>query len=140
MKTKKAIILSAIVLFISPEVAFVQSFTEYGRTLGGVGGKQNSANSRTAKTQSTNKGKATIQGVGDVGARPLPSGLIVESKKASLYRRQDDETEKVAELSQGDALIPMAAINGGKNWYMVKTQKGLIGWVRSSDVRDGTYK
>jgi len=62
VKTKKAIILSAIVLFIRPEVAFAQSFTEYGRTLGGVGGKQRSTSSRTAKTQSTNKGKATIQG------------------------------------------------------------------------------
>jgi hypothetical protein len=140
VKTKNSIILAAVVSFVSPQLVPAQSISEYGRTLGGVGGRQSSANSKTAKTQSTNKGQATIQGVGDLGARPLPSSLIVESKKAGLYRRQDDETQKIAELSQGDALIPMAQINGGKNWYMVKTQKGMIGWIRSSDVSDGTYK
>ena len=66
--------------------------------------------------------------------------MIVASKKAALYPRQDDETEKIAELVQGDALIPMAQSNGGNDWYMVKTQKGMIGWIRSSDVSKETYK
>jgi hypothetical protein len=66
--------------------------------------------------------------------------LIVASRKASLYHRQDDETEKIAELSQGDVLTPIGQTNGSKNWYMVKTQKGVIGWIRSSDVGDVTSK
>jgi len=84
------------------------------------------------------QGESNHSRVGDLGARPLPSSLIVESKKAGLYRRQDDETEKITELPQGDDLIPMAQT--GQNWYLVKTKKGLIGWIRSSDVSNGTHK
>jgi hypothetical protein len=57
------------------------------------------------------------------------------SRQAALYPRQDDEAEKVTELSQGDTLTPMGQSNGGNEWYMVKTQKGLIGWIKSADVR-----
>jgi len=140
MRTRNSIILAALVSFVRPQVLSAQAFGEYGRASGGVGGRQSSANSKAAKTQSQNKGKAIIQGVGDLGGRPVPSSLIVASKKAALYPRQDDETEKIAELVQGDALIPMAQSNGGNDWYMVKTQKGMIGWIRSSDVSKETYK
>jgi hypothetical protein len=38
----------------------------------------------------------------------------------------------MAELSQGDTLLPVGQSN---DWYMVKTQKGLVGWIKSADVR-----
>jgi hypothetical protein len=66
--------------------------------------------------------------------------LVVASRQAVLYPRQDDEAEKIADLSQGDTLVPMGQSNSGNEWYMVKTQKGLIGWVKSSDVREETGK
>lgn len=100
MKTRNSIILAVVVSFVSPQVASAQSFSEYGRTLGGVGGRQSDANSKAAKMQSPSKGTATLQRVEDLGSRPLPPSLIVASKQAALYRGQDDETEKIAELSQ----------------------------------------
>jgi hypothetical protein len=66
--------------------------------------------------------------------------LVVASKEAALYPRQDDEAEKIARLLQGETLVPMVQIAGGNEWYMVKTDKGLIGWVKSSDVRTETAK
>jgi hypothetical protein len=52
--------------------------------------------------------------------------------------RQDDEAQKIEQLSQGDSLSPFVQNNGGNDWYMVKTQKGLMGWVKSTDVREDT--
>jgi hypothetical protein len=66
--------------------------------------------------------------------------LVVASKEAALYPRQDDEAEKIDRLLQGETLVPMVQIAGGNEWYMVKTYKGLIGWVKSSDVRTETAK
>ena len=66
--------------------------------------------------------------------------MVVASRQAALYSRQDDEAEKIADLFQGDTLIPMVQSNGGNEWYMVKTQKGLIGWIKSADVRPETAK
>ena len=34
----------------------------------------------------------------------------------------------------------MGQSNGGNEWYMVKTQKGLVGWIKSADVRTETAK
>ena len=140
MKIDNALKLAAILLSISPQVASAQSFTEYGRILGSVGGRQSSANSNVGKMQSTNRGKAVMEGVGDLGGRRLPSTLIVESKKAGLYRRQDEQSEQIAELSQGDSLTPVGQIGGRDNWYMVKTQQGAIGWIKSSNVSGSMHK
>lgn len=136
----KRIMSIALVSFLSPQIVYAQAVGEYGRTIGGVGGRQSSTSSRAEKVQSQNKGKAAVQGVGDVGGSPVPSSLIVASKQSALYPRQDDQIEKIAELSQGDALTPMAQSNGGNDWYMVKTQQGIIGWIKSSDVKKATDK
>jgi hypothetical protein len=60
----------------------------------------------------------------------------VASKEAALYPRQDDESEKIARLMEGETLVPLVQSEGGKGWYMVKTSNGLVGWVRSLDVRE----
>ena len=48
--------------------------------------------------------------------------------------------EKIAQLSEGDKLVPLLQSEGSINWYMVKTEKGIIGWVKSSDVRKDESK
>jgi hypothetical protein len=84
---------------------------------------------------SPQSGKSISQGVGDLGGHPVPSRLVVASKEAVLYPRQDDKAEKIATLVQGEVLFPLVQSVGGNDWYMVKTTKGLIGWVKSSDVQ-----
>ena len=65
---------------------------------------------------------------------------VVSAKTTGLYPRQDEETEKIEQLSQGDTLSPMVQSAGNNSWYMVKTSKGLVGWVKGSDVREATKK
>jgi len=78
--------------------------------------------------------------VGNVGGRALPTRLVVASKTTGLYPRQDDETEKIDQLSQGETLVPMVQAAGGSDWYMVKTSKGAVGWVKGADVREEKVK
>ena len=136
MKATKPLILGTIiVLFLVPQVVFAQAIGEYGRIVGGVGQRQGSVSQKASRAPSqTSKGKAVVEGI-DSGGRPVPSALFVASRQAALYPRQDDESEKVAELSLGETLIPMGQSNGGSEWYMVKTQTGLVGWIKSADVR-----
>ncbi len=58
----------------------------------------------------------------------------------TLDKTIDDESEKIAQLSQGDALVPMVQSAGGNDWFMVKTAKGVIGWVKSIDVKEEKLK
>jgi hypothetical protein len=136
MKPNKLLALSTLALCLSPQIVLAQAIGEYGRTVEGVGRRQGSVNHRSSSTPSRGgKGQTVVKGIGDVGGRPVPAALVVVSRQAALYPRQDDEAEKVTELSQGDTLTPMGQSNGGNEWYMVKTQKGLIGWIKSADVR-----
>ncbi len=118
--------------------AFAQAFGEYGRAVGSVphgrgitgspvpgGGKQ---------------GGTSVGGVGDVGGRRLPSRLVVGSNGAGLYQRQGEESQKLAQLAHGEILTPMVQSAGGSEWYMVKTKNGMVGWVKSDDVREEKVK
>jgi hypothetical protein len=137
----KALTFGLLMAFLAPGALLAQAIGEYGRTVGGVGQRQGSVSQKASRAPSQNsKGKAVVAGIGDVGGRPVPSALVVASRQAALYPRQDDEAEKIAELSQGDTLIPMGQSNGGNEWYMVKTQKGVIGWIKFADVREETAK
>lgn len=128
-------------LLLIPQMVFSQAMGEYGRTLGGVSQRKGNAMPKASTTHRKNtKGKAVFQGIEDLGHRPVPSGLTVVSRQAGLYSRQDDEAEKIDQLFEGDTLIPMVHSIGGSEWYMVKTSKGLIGWVRSADIREQTAK
>jgi hypothetical protein len=128
-------------LLLIPQMVFPQAMGEYGRTLGGVSQRRGNAmpKASTASRQNT-KGKAVLQGVGDSAHRPVPLSLVVVSKQAGLYSRQDDEAEKIDQLFEGDNLIPSVQSIGAGEWYMVKTSKGLVGWVKSTDIREQTAK
>lgn len=121
---------------------FPQGFGEYGGAVGGAKQRQGSASSKgygSAKPQS--KRKVGSQGVGDLGVQPLRNQLMVISNGASLYPRQDDEAAKIEELSKDAILTPMVqSTSGVTEWFMVKTTKGTIGWVKAVDVRERPTK
>jgi len=134
VKLHRIALFGLVALFLTPTVVMAQGFGEYGRSLGGAAQRQSGVNSGTPGG-SPRGGKSISNGVGALGGRPVPSQLIVASKEAALYPRQDDEAEKIASLVQGEVLFPLVQSVGGNDWYMVKTTQGLIGWVKSSDVR-----
>jgi hypothetical protein len=65
------------------------------------------------------------------------TGLTVRESGAVLYSRQELDSDKIATLKKGEILAPLAEAVGQQTWYMVKTQRGLVGWVRSADVSGG---
>lgn len=122
--------------------ASAQAFGEYGRNLGGATQRHGSSASRTPRVSNPNgKGKGGVQGVGDLGVQPLQNRLMVAVNSASLYPLQDEESQRIEELSQGAILVPIIqATSGANGWYMVKTPKGNTGWVKSSDVLEKSAK
>jgi len=132
---RQAILLGAIgvALLVLPAIVSAQGFGEYGRAVGsiphgqGITGGGKSLGGR-------GQGSASSGGIGETGGHGLPARLIV-AKSTGLYPRQDGEAEKLAQLSEGEALVPMVQVAGGSEWFMVKTQKGLVGWVMGTDVR-----
>jgi hypothetical protein len=141
MQITRTIMFGVLMVFLASGEPLAQAISEYGKTVEGVGQRQGRASPKASRSPSRNaKGKAVVQGIGDTGGRPIPSGLVVMSKQIGLYPRQDDAAETIAELHQGDTLIPMMQSNSGNDWYMVKTQQGVIGWVKAVDVREDTGK
>lgn len=137
MQIIRALTCGLLMAFLAPGELLAQAFGEYGRVLGDVGQRLGSAGPAMPGGRLQNGKNGSIsQGVGDVGSHPVPSRLVVASRHAVIYPRQDDEAEKMADVSQGDMLVPMGQSINGNNWYLVKTQAGLIGWVKSSDVRE----
>ena len=140
MKKKLFIILVVVSQLIYLRLLMAQGIGEYGRVLGGVP-RGSGGVSRHTPGLGIQQGGGGVPGVGDVGGYPLPARLVVAAKVAPLYSRQDDETHQIEKLSQGDLLVPMMqSTGGGTEWYMVKTQKGVIGWIKSSDVKEQEAK
>lgn len=67
-------------------------------------------------------------------AADTSAALTVRESGAYLYSQQDVESDKIAKLQKGEALIPLGEAVATGVWYMVKTQEGLFGWVRASDL------
>ncbi len=131
-------LLDVSLLALMSTTVMAQAFGEYGRTLGGV--TRQGGISPASPRESLPGGRSKSAGIGDIGGRSVPSRLIVIAKEALLLPRQDDEAEKITGLAQGEILVPLLQTVGGNDWYMVKTQKGIVGWVKSSDVREEPIK
>lgn len=133
----KIVTLAGCLIFFTPQLTQAQAITEYGKVVGGA--KERHANtspkaSRGVKQRGNDK-SGVVQSLADVPSIPLPSTLTAESKGAALHARHDELSDKLADVSQGEILVPVAETTAGNtHWYMVKTQKGLIGWVKSADV------
>lgn len=71
-----------------------------------------------------------------VGVCVAHSASVLSPRKTGvpLYALQDLESEPISRLEKGDTLFPMAESVGQEVWYMVRTQQGLVGWVRAIDV------
>jgi|SRR5690242_1438064 len=138
MNKSISIVLPSVILGLFPAAVLSQGFFEYGRAVGSVPHGQGITGGKVSG--GAQQGRGTVGGVGDIGGRALPTRLVVSAKTTGLYPRQDEETEKIEQLSQGDALSPMVQSAGSNSWYMVKTSKGLVGWVKGTDVREETTK
>ena len=60
--------------------------------------------------------------------------LTVRATGVGLYAQQDTESNRIATLEEGESLLPMLEAIGRETWYMVRTKRGLTGWVRAADV------
>lgn len=127
MKIALVLTIWAAQLSISAGHVSAQAFGEYGRAVGSV--------PHGRGVTGPGPSSASGPGVGDLGGRAMPLRLVVTAKNASLFARQDEEGEKIAQLLEGENLVPMVQSEGGRQWYMVRTQKGLVGWIKSEDVR-----
>lgn len=134
MKTTMAILLLNSVIFISiPKAVFAQAFGEYGRAVGSV--PRRPAASPAAPGAGVSRGVESVGGAGDLISQRLPTRLVVVSKEAGLFSRQDDEMGRITQLVAGEKLVPLVQSEGTNPWYMVKTEKGIVGWVKAGDVR-----
>ena len=72
-------------------------------------------------------------------AQPAAPLLAVREAGSFLYARQDIASDKLATLQKDERLIPLAEALGPETWYLVKTQHGVTGWVRASDVSPSNH-
>ena len=135
MKRKFVMLLVTGFQILSTSSAFAQAFGEYGRAVGAI---PQGVGPRTSGNPSP--GGVVMGGVGHTGGKALPVRLVVAVKEANLHPKQDEESETVAQLAQGDTLVPLVQTDGGNDWYLVKTSKGVIGWVKSGDVTEQKAK
>lgn len=133
-----SIVLPTVFLGVFPASVLSQGIFEYGRAVGSVPHGQGITGGKVSG--GAQQGGGTVGTIGDAGGRAMPTRLVVSAKTTGLYPRQDEETEKLEQLSQGDALSPMVQTAGSNSWYMVKTSKGLVGWVKGTDVREEITK
>ena len=134
MRNFGAVCFLNVTMLLMPQLAMAQAFGEYGRAVGSIPRGPSGAGG----SGGTGSGTVGDQSVRDVGGRALPTRLIVTAKDAGLFPRQDEETLRTAQLAEGEKLVPLVQSEGRNHWYMVKTETGLIGWVKSTDVRPET--
>ena len=66
---------------------------------------------------------------------PLPSSLRAEAEGALVRGQQDAQSGALAKLAPGEEIVPLGKVSGaGEFWYRVKTQGGVLGWVRGSEL------
>jgi hypothetical protein len=139
MKKVAAMYLISLTMLLASRDASAQAFGEYGRAVGSIPRGSVGGGGLKAPGGGT-QGSSGNAGMGDVGGRGLPARLVVAAKDAGLFPRQDEESERIVQLTEGESLVPLVQSEGGRQWFMVKTQKGLVGWVKSADVKQEPQK
>lgn len=140
---KKSVPAFVVLFLLFSQVAAAQGFGEYGKLLGGLGQKSGSSVPKSAspgaEVRGTVKQRSLDSGVAE--RNPMPPAFVVESNETALYARSEEWADKITQLSRGEKLVPMVQATGATAlWYMVKTQTGVIGWVKSSDVAPAVIK
>ena len=130
--------LTGLVVLLLPPAVFAQAFGEYGRAAGSIPHGQGITGGRPSG--GVPQGGVPGGTVGESDVRRLPDRLVVAVNDAGLFPGQDDQSEKLGQLNRGEILTPMLQSAGGNDWFMVKTQKGIIGWIKSSDVTAAKIK
>ena len=110
-----------------------------GRAIGMKSGSMDWASPRVVDmfrelVDETNSG-VTTRSIGLEPAMPMPNVLRVKRDEIVIRGRHDNQSEALVKLKGGDELVPLGKVSGaGEFWYMVKTKKGAVGWVREADV------
>jgi clan AA aspartic protease (TIGR02281 family) len=60
--------------------------------------------------------------------------VSVAKPGVKLYARQEEQSEVVAEIEPGEKLLPLASTSAKDPWYLVRTEKGILGWIKSSEI------
>ena len=69
-------------------------------------------------------------------AQQSPPTFLVAGTETYLFNEPEQHSQPVAKLERGEKLIPIANAAGrGESWYMVRSAKGTVGWVRASQVQ-----
>lgn len=116
-----------------------QGIIEYGKQLEGL--KKRRPSGKRMRLPPVTRGGANPGGnsetIENSSITPVPSMLAVKGSEANLHVSQDAHSEVITRLERGEKLTTLGtAFGSGGVWYMVKTQKGTIGWVSSSNVAD----
>lgn len=124
-------------LLLTHEEIHAQAMTEYGKQMEGL--KPPTVKQKPLTIPSARKKTFSLTGKSQEFQEPstvtVPSTLSVERSGVYLYANREQESEVVTKLDRGEKLVPFGqALGTSEAWYMVKTQKGALGWVRSSDV------
>jgi clan AA aspartic protease (TIGR02281 family) len=69
------------------------------------------------------------------GQQESAPAVSVAKPGVKLYARQEEPSEVVAEIEPGEKLLLLASTSAKDPWYLVRTEKGLMGWVRSSAIQ-----
>ena len=119
-----------------------QALGEYGRSLGGATQRHGNAVPHMPRSGNVKgNSKDGSRGVGDLGGQPLQNRLVVATNRAPIYQSQDEEAPIVEELPTGAILVPIIqTTSGATGWYLVKTPKGTVGWVKGTDVLEQSAK
>lgn len=114
-----------------------------GRAIGMKSGSMDWASPRVVDifrelVDETNSG-VTTGSIGLEHAMPIPKVLRVKRDEIVIRGRHDNQSEALVKSMGGDELVPLGKVSGaGEFWYMVKTKKGTVGWVREADVEDAS--
>ena len=85
-----------------------------------------------------NRGSTPVR-VNPEPALPLPELLRAHAQRTSVYARHEAQAEAIAQLAPHEEMTPLGKASApGEFWYMVKTNNGVIGWVRGSDVESSS--